>query len=428
MTITDRRYGVAEGQAVKAPCRAATTANITLSGEQVVDGVVVVAGDRVLVKNQSLGYENGIYLASTGNWVRSKDFDGAYDVVTGSRVFVTLGTVAAGLEYYVSTTGDITIDSTNITFGSSGAQAATSAAAAAASAAAASTSAGNSATSAAASGASASAASGSATAAAGSASAAAATAAALSVTFPPPGSFKNLAVKVASNTTVTVTADFLTTTNGTNYQTTAVSGTINFATTGANGLDAGSIASATWYAIFVIAKADGTTALLASTSATAPTMPTGYTYKVRIAWVRTAAGSAQLMGTWQLGREVQYVLGLAQTTAVQICATGIAGTYSETTLTSWSSPSVSGVVPPTASHISITAVNFYNNGTAAAVQIAPNSSYQGHASTKPPPFDNKNATISGAVSFRMMLESTTICYAANAAGGGALCTGWTDNI
>jgi hypothetical protein len=118
MTLIDRRYSVAEGLAVKAPCRAATTANITLSGEQTIDGVAVVTDDRVLVKDQSTGSQNGIYTVSTGAWSRARDFDGALDVVSGTRVFVYSGTINAGIDFYVSTTGTITIDSTSIVFSS----------------------------------------------------------------------------------------------------------------------------------------------------------------------------------------------------------------------------------------------------------------------------------------------------------------------
>lgn len=116
MAITDRRYSVSEGIAVKAPCKAATTANITLSGEQTVDGVSVVEGDRVLVKNQTTGSENGIYGVSTGNWQRTRDFDGAYDVVEGTRVLVMRGTINALREYYVATHDPITLDTTSLTF------------------------------------------------------------------------------------------------------------------------------------------------------------------------------------------------------------------------------------------------------------------------------------------------------------------------
>lgn len=137
MTIVDRRFSVAEGQAVKAPCRVATTANITLSGEQTIDGLAVVSGDRVLVKDQSAGAQNGIYECSTGAWTRTRDFDGSYDVVTGTRVYVTSGTLSAGIEYVVTTSGAITVDTTAITFGSLGAAAAAAAATAVAAAAAA---------------------------------------------------------------------------------------------------------------------------------------------------------------------------------------------------------------------------------------------------------------------------------------------------
>lgn len=115
----DRRYSVAEGQGTKTPCIVATTANITLSGEQTIDGVAVADTSpptRVLVKNQSNAVLNGIYDVSTGNWTRSRDFDGAFDIVTGTRVYVTSGTVGAQLEYAVSTAGSITIDTSSINF------------------------------------------------------------------------------------------------------------------------------------------------------------------------------------------------------------------------------------------------------------------------------------------------------------------------
>jgi len=55
--------------------RVATTANITLSGAQTIDGVSVVAGDRVLVKNQSTTTQNGLYVCASGAWIRSADAD-----------------------------------------------------------------------------------------------------------------------------------------------------------------------------------------------------------------------------------------------------------------------------------------------------------------------------------------------------------------
>ncbi|MBW7968606.1 hypothetical protein [Bradyrhizobium sp. BR 10289] len=112
----DRRYSVAEGLAIKAPVRCATTANITLGGLQTIDGVTVVEHDRVLVKNQTNAVLNGIYEASTGNWQRTKDFDGAFDVVHGTQVFVSSGNSNSAQIFYVSTSDPITIGTSEINF------------------------------------------------------------------------------------------------------------------------------------------------------------------------------------------------------------------------------------------------------------------------------------------------------------------------
>lgn len=100
-TYEDRTL-LATDVAIKAPCRVATTANITLSGLQTIDGVVLVANDRVLVKNQTSGVDNGIYLASTGAWTRTSDFNGNRDAVDGTMVLVRLGTASALSIYELS--------------------------------------------------------------------------------------------------------------------------------------------------------------------------------------------------------------------------------------------------------------------------------------------------------------------------------------
>ena len=115
-TTTDRLAGVTAGLSSKAPVRAATTANITLSGAQTIDGVAVVADDRVLVKDQTDGIENGIYDAKSGAWVRSRDFDGTRDVKSGTFVVVASGSANAGTVWRISTADDITIGTTSIAF------------------------------------------------------------------------------------------------------------------------------------------------------------------------------------------------------------------------------------------------------------------------------------------------------------------------
>ena len=79
----------------KEPVRLASTANLPLSGLAAIDGVVPVAGDRILVKNQAAGAENGIYVAAAGSWVRATDFDEDAEVNAGSLVPVEEGATQA---------------------------------------------------------------------------------------------------------------------------------------------------------------------------------------------------------------------------------------------------------------------------------------------------------------------------------------------
>ncbi|KQO23502.1 hypothetical protein [Acidovorax sp. Leaf78] len=100
-----------QGWKWKEPVRAATTANITLSGAQTIDGVSVIAGDRVLVKSQSAGSANGIYVAAAGAWSRAADFDAASEVV-GAAVFVSEGTANGNSQWNMTTDGPVTIGTT----------------------------------------------------------------------------------------------------------------------------------------------------------------------------------------------------------------------------------------------------------------------------------------------------------------------------
>lgn len=112
----DRLFGANSSLAIKAPVKAATTGNITLSGTQTIDGVAVVADDRVLVKNQTTGAENGIYIVSTSTWTRAPDWDGSRDVTQGTLVVVAQGTVNAATIWRLTTSGTITIGTTSVAF------------------------------------------------------------------------------------------------------------------------------------------------------------------------------------------------------------------------------------------------------------------------------------------------------------------------
>ena len=104
------------GLDVKASVRVATTANITLSGTQTIDGVSVIAGDRVLVKNQTSGSENGIYVVAAGSWSRATDADSSTEVTGGLFTFVEEGSAGADSGWVLSTNQPITLGTTALTF------------------------------------------------------------------------------------------------------------------------------------------------------------------------------------------------------------------------------------------------------------------------------------------------------------------------
>lgn len=108
-----------QGWKWKEPVRAATTANITLSGAQTIDGVSVIAGDRVLVKNQSTGSANGIYVAASGAWSRAADYDAASELV-GGTVFVSEGTANGNSQWTMTTDAPITLGTTALVWTQAG--------------------------------------------------------------------------------------------------------------------------------------------------------------------------------------------------------------------------------------------------------------------------------------------------------------------
>ena len=109
---------VKTGLDVKESVRAATTENITLSGTQTIDGISVIAGERVLVKNQNTGSQNGIYVVSNSAWTRAIDFDNTpgTEVTGGAFTFVEEGTTNADSGWVLTTNGVITIGTTALSF------------------------------------------------------------------------------------------------------------------------------------------------------------------------------------------------------------------------------------------------------------------------------------------------------------------------
>lgn len=84
----DRIQGLSGSLAIKVPVDCATVAAITLSGLQTIDDVVLVEGDRVLVKDQTDLTTNGLYTATTSTWQRTLDFNNSNDAIQGTLIHV----------------------------------------------------------------------------------------------------------------------------------------------------------------------------------------------------------------------------------------------------------------------------------------------------------------------------------------------------
>lgn len=100
----------------KLPVVVSTTANITLSGTQTIDGISVVSGNRVLVKNQSTGSQNGIYICGSSTWVRSIDMSSSEDLLKGITIFINSGTANGGKMYVLTSSDPLTLGSSNLVF------------------------------------------------------------------------------------------------------------------------------------------------------------------------------------------------------------------------------------------------------------------------------------------------------------------------
>ena len=122
-SLASKEYvdAVKTGLDFKDSVRLATTANGTLGSAfangQSVDGTTLSTGDRILLKNQTTGSENGIYTVNaSGAPTRATDFDENAEVTSGAFVFVEAGTQNADSGFVLTTDGTITVGSTALAF------------------------------------------------------------------------------------------------------------------------------------------------------------------------------------------------------------------------------------------------------------------------------------------------------------------------
>jgi hypothetical protein len=116
LQLATKQYvdNIASGLSTKAPVYVATTANITLSGEQTIDGFLT-SSSRVLVKNQSTQSQNGIYVSSSGAWTRSTDAN-TWNQLVSAYVFVEVGTTQADTSWVCTVDPGGTLGTTPVTW------------------------------------------------------------------------------------------------------------------------------------------------------------------------------------------------------------------------------------------------------------------------------------------------------------------------
>lgn len=238
------------------------------------------------------------------------------------------------------------------------------------------------------------------------------------------GAAKNLVGSATGSSAITTySADEIIVESPANqYQTLrAVSVAPSIALSGTNGLDTGTSVASTWYSVWVIWNGS-TAAGLLSLSATAPTMPAGYTHKARVGWIRTdGTANKYPLGMKQAGKIVRYKISSGtNVTATPVMAAGVAGSVTGGT---YVAVGTSTFIPPTAQIISITMVS--GGGSAAAAQslgFGPTST-----SDNPPPINSSSAGNNTSMG-SLILESSDIYWAADKSGGRLLCIGWEDNL
>lgn len=226
------------------------------------------------------------------------------------------------------------------------------------------------------------------------------------------------------NSKVTVTADQVVTisSSGAFISRNNVNTSVNFTTTGAGGIDTGTFSASTWYNVYVLDNGTAASAL-GSTSATAPTLPSGYPYKCRLGAV-FANGTPSLLRTKQAGADTVFVVSSAVTTSLPVLSSGNAGAVGTGPTVSIA---VANFVPPTATQMKLLATT---NNTAGCVLVAgPNNLYAGNGATgtlNPPPLMITSNSTQLGIPADFVLESASIFWAST--GCALYARGWKDKV
>lgn len=237
------------------------------------------------------------------------------------------------------------------------------------------------------------------------------------------GSAKNLkGLATGLSASAAYTADEILVSSSTQFQTLrSVSVSASLLVAGANGLDTGSSVASTWYSFWVIWNGTSVSGLF-SLSGTSPLMPSGYTHKARVGWVRTDATTNKFpLSFVQADRSVRYKVAAGSNVAsTPILA---AGSMGNVTTPVWAATSTSQFVPPTA--ISIAAM--LNTTGGFRQMVAPNGNYGSFSSiSNPAPLLSSSGASAAYMSIvqEIILETSSVYVASE--GANIFCIGWED--
>lgn len=205
--------------------------------------------------------------------------------------------------------------------------------------------------------------------------------------------------------------------------------TLSISASGANGLDTGVSAANTWYSVWVIWNGSQVAGLL-SLSENSPTMPSGYTHKKRVGWIRTDNSANKFPLSFnQLGCRVKYKIATgSNVVAYPTLSSGTQGTAPS----SWVSIGLSSFVPVSATAIDVQLTCSAQNGN--NIWVAPNNAHVttlGADACAPIACVQPTASAGGAHgNGTIVLESPNIFIIAIQAAGNsrALCLGWEDSL
>jgi hypothetical protein len=232
-----------------------------------------------------------------------------------------------------------------------------------------------------------------------------------------PGTSAIVTIIIAEIITGDGTGKYLSTRNWNN--------TITMTTSGAGGLDTGSVAASTWYYMYAITKDDGTKACIASLSSTSPLLPTDYTKWARIgAFFTDATVNRYPFSFIQYNNKVRYVTKAgSNVTTPRVLASGVAGTISASVFTPVA-VSIANFVPPTAISIDIG----LGGTTSSQAMAAPSTEFSGWATTNPPPAGINVNSMPFTLVATIFLETYGLFWGSNHAGNALNVYGWEDNF